>query len=204
MTKRNCNLVALFSQILSLLFLLVLRIYNYEKWVPTVLGYDVDYTRPYSFLRINIEGYTNSVWLYIILAIMGINIIILFLHLFDSSHKKMSMISSFPSFVSLALMIAFTCAIFQFHYSGTWNKYRFVPGGLFYVEALLIIATTVFSLMAYIKSCKESDNAVNTIPSTSITSTSSAEELKKYKELLDTGVITQEEFDAKKKQLLDL
>ena len=29
-----------------------------------------------------------------------------------------------------------------------------------------------------------------------------ADELKKYKELLDTGVISQEEFDAKKKQLL--
>ncbi len=31
-----------------------------------------------------------------------------------------------------------------------------------------------------------------------------ADELKKYKELLDMGVITQEEFDAKKKQLLGL
>jgi len=30
------------------------------------------------------------------------------------------------------------------------------------------------------------------------------EQLKKYKELLDAGIITQEEFDAKKKQLLDL
>jgi len=33
---------------------------------------------------------------------------------------------------------------------------------------------------------------------------SSADELKKFKELLDTGVITQEEFDTKKKQLLGL
>lgn len=33
---------------------------------------------------------------------------------------------------------------------------------------------------------------------------SNAEELKKYKELLDMGVISQEEFDAKKKQLLGL
>jgi len=33
---------------------------------------------------------------------------------------------------------------------------------------------------------------------------SEADELKKFKELLDTGVITQEEFDAKKKQLLKL
>ena len=33
---------------------------------------------------------------------------------------------------------------------------------------------------------------------------SSADELKKFKELLDVGVITQEEFEQKKKQLLDL
>ena len=33
---------------------------------------------------------------------------------------------------------------------------------------------------------------------------SSVEDLKKYKELLDTGVISQEEFDAKKKQLLGI
>ena len=33
---------------------------------------------------------------------------------------------------------------------------------------------------------------------------SNADELKKYKELLDMGVISQEEFDAKKKQLLGL
>jgi predicted Zn-dependent peptidase len=30
------------------------------------------------------------------------------------------------------------------------------------------------------------------------------EELKKLKELLDMGIVTQEEFDAKKKKLLDL
>ena len=33
---------------------------------------------------------------------------------------------------------------------------------------------------------------------------SPAEELKKFKELLDMGAITQEEFDAKKKQILGL
>jgi len=35
-------------------------------------------------------------------------------------------------------------------------------------------------------------------------SVSAADELKKFKELLDSGVISQEEFDAKKKQLLGL
>ena len=33
---------------------------------------------------------------------------------------------------------------------------------------------------------------------------SSADELKKFKDLLDSGIITQEEFDEKKKQLLGL
>ncbi len=37
-----------------------------------------------------------------------------------------------------------------------------------------------------------------------VQSASSADELKKFKELLDSGIITQEEFDAKKKQLLRL
>lgn len=39
---------------------------------------------------------------------------------------------------------------------------------------------------------------------TVIAQVSSADELKKFKDLLDDGVITQEEFDAKKKQLLGL
>ena len=40
--------------------------------------------------------------------------------------------------------------------------------------------------------------------STPTPQTGNADELKKYKELFDSGVITQEEFDAKKKQLLGL
>ena len=38
----------------------------------------------------------------------------------------------------------------------------------------------------------------------SVQQASPADELKKFKELLDLGIITQEEFDAKKKQLLGL
>lgn len=45
--------------------------------------------------------------------------------------------------------------------------------------------------------------AQNTAP-TSAPTTSVADELKKFKELLDMGIITQEEFDEKKKQLLGI
>ena len=50
---------------------------------------------------------------------------------------------------------------------------------------------------------RQKKNAEPTTPPVT-SSTSNADELKKYKELLDSGVITQEEFDAKKKQLLGL
>ena len=46
-------------------------------------------------------------------------------------------------------------------------------------------------------------NQKNT-PMVAVNQVSPAEELKKFKELLDMGIITQEEFDAKKKQLLGL
>ena len=46
--------------------------------------------------------------------------------------------------------------------------------------------------------------ALCTYPDFYTAAVSSADELKKYKDLLDSGAITQEEFDAKKKQLLGL
>ena len=46
-------------------------------------------------------------------------------------------------------------------------------------------------------------NAQQTPSPASPAGQSAADELKKYKELLDTGVITEEEFQEKKKKLLD-
>lgn len=51
---------------------------------------------------------------------------------------------------------------------------------------------------------EEELNQIKENKNASTSTVSSADELKKFKELLDIGVITQEEFDAKKKQLLGL
>lgn len=50
---------------------------------------------------------------------------------------------------------------------------------------------------------RQKEKAKESAPVT-ITQSDEADQLKKYKALLDSGVITQEEFDAKKKQLLGL
>lgn len=51
---------------------------------------------------------------------------------------------------------------------------------------------------------KVEKTATETTVNQTIVETSSADEIKKYKDLLDSGIITQEEFDEKKKQLLNL
>ena len=56
----------------------------------------------------------------------------------------------------------------------------------------------------YVKSKVEEFKRAKNAPITVTTGVSSADELKKFKELFDMGVITQEEFDLKKKQLLGL
>ncbi len=61
------------------------------------------------------------------------------------------------------------------------------------------IYTVMNNLM--IERQQERDNATATA---NVPKSDEADQLKKYKDLLDSGVITQEEFDAKKKQLLGL
>ena len=51
---------------------------------------------------------------------------------------------------------------------------------------------------------RQKQNVTTMQTTVSAYATSTADEIKKYKELLDLGIITQEEFDAKKKQLLGL
>ena len=54
-------------------------------------------------------------------------------------------------------------------------------------------------------SAAPSDDPAAVAPQPAIdTESNNMEKLKKYKDLLDSGIITQEEFEAKKKQLLDL
>lgn len=60
------------------------------------------------------------------------------------------------------------------------------------------VSRVIGDLLINRQNSKETATTVVTV------NTSDAEELKKYKELLDMGVITQDEFDAKKKQLLGL
>lgn len=66
------------------------------------------------------------------------------------------------------------------------------------------IDKTINAFRELIPNKEESVVQIESSKNAKIAAVSSADELKKFKELLDCGIISQEEFDAKKKQLLGL
>jgi len=104
--------------------------------------------------------------------------------------------------------LGMTTGYLQFEYPGSHSGNNFVSENSFTFSA-------TFGNSKYKKLKEEMPgiyedvqkriNAAKTPKNASVqAAVSPAEELKKFKELLDMGVITQEEFDAKKKQLLGL
>ena len=71
-------------------------------------------------------------------------------------------------------------------------------------KTLGISGLVIVVILAIIKRSSRIAPVAAQHPTTIIQETSAADELKKYKELLDSGVITQVESDEKKKQLLGL
>ena len=78
---------------------------------------------------------------------------------------------------------------------------------LFLPIAVLLVIGVIETVVAFVKKRKNTSVAESASVEVEVATTPKEEnidKLKKYKELLDQGIITQEEFDAKKKQLLGL
>lgn len=78
------------------------------------------------------------------------------------------------------------------------------PTGLFELFLFLTIVVAFAKRSPLIVNSQNNNQGTTQPIVNNIQKSTSADELKKYKELLDSGVITQEEFEAKKKQLLNL
>ena len=77
---------------------------------------------------------------------------------------------------------------------GSHGHYTYLPGWGFYIECALILAVCIMSFLV----------ATGKVKNIRKKPENTADELQKYKQLLDSGVITEEEYNAKKKDLLGL
>lgn len=97
---------------------------------------------------------------------------------------------------SLLSLLAFIGSCGQIDYE-TWAGYRYQVGKL---GAILVILSATSTVLSFVVKYAKLDDAP--IKKSTVGQTSKADEIKKYKELLDSGIITQEEFEAKKSELL--
>ena len=77
------------------------------------------------------------------------------------------------------------------------------PGGLFEIVLFLAVVVAFAKRSPLITGPSKEESVPKTIIN-NVNENTNADEIKKYKDLLDNGAITQEEFDEKKKQLLNL
>ena len=84
------------------------------------------------------------------------------------------------------------------------SKGRGMHGGFWWGFFLLIIGIIVVAVRPNDKQTASDSETRNVIIEDTQSFISDTESIKRYKELLDCGAITQEEYDAKKKQLLGL
>lgn len=137
------------------------------------------------FKRINYKKWR------IILPIVTFIIFILIsiLHIFDGSEINISTITDFSTGTKIPYM-DFSANVTL----GAW----------FYVALAIFLAVVVINLYNMALSDKKLSDNVSRFSIKLKKNESVPEELEKYKELMDNNVITKEEFEAKKKQLLDL
>ncbi|MBO5122330.1 MAG: SHOCT domain-containing protein [Oscillospiraceae bacterium] len=136
------------------------------------------------------------VFLFLILGFMAVNAIICLVSVLGNSTDRDG-----KAHVAFAIVAAFLC-FWSLITDFTLSPVHLEISALY--KAFVILCSIAIVVIAVIKRSSRIVPAVEKSATTIIQAASSADELKKYKELLDSGVITQEEFDAKKKQLMGL
>lgn len=165
----------------------------------------------YSLVNVCSEG--NMIFLLIFIISMFVaNIILCLFSYFKNSDEKDGIIHVILPIINTIIMFAMgpMNAGIVIHNTDLFDSTKVKSVVVENVEPLffvVIFVLLVIVVMALIKRSnfvvpkeeKQPQQVINNIQETS-----NADELKKYKELLDSGAITQEEFDKKKKQLLGL
>lgn len=148
-------------------------------------------------------------WIFI--ALVLITPVMFFMETLQIKKVKKEILVALP-IISLIAFLAISAYVDSlsggsFWYNGDLRRSHLEMGILFYIEVILLLICFAFSVLSNFPNSKvlmrfrakgltvKRDSAENGVR------LETADELKELKDLLDAGVITQEEFETKKKQL---
>lgn len=160
-----------------------------------------------SLFSILISG--NAVWtivglLLIMIAITGLVLVILQYKSVDEKQNSKTVI-----IINIIYTVCFvfgSSIIFLVDNDSIYFNTEVCPGVFFWIQLIILVILSVYSYKTYIQFEKLVFNNTNDneLSSSLARIDSDADLLLKYKELLDTGIITEDDYNRKKKQLLKL
>lgn len=189
--KKKLLLISFILQIITcaLLFMPCVYLYTFHKctswgsWISRE-SWGANFFEDQTFLAI------------ITLLLLIISIVSYILIFFEKKFKHEKYIKLAPISTLVMFIITTIVSILSNGYKG--DSYSSYTGldiyWMFYIIIIILVVVSVISVMLYLNKFPKqiSFNSSN----------NTANELKKYKELLDNGAITQEEYDEIKKKLL--
>ena len=184
-----------------------------QHWIRGSVGLVLDKTGIHAFsLFSGIQDYCKFGWVLLLTLLIGT--ILSFITSFGKRRKAVDIALLVTIVVHCISFIITTLSILN------WSEYypdrikplsalKNVSSFLVYIYVAILLHIVILFLVGFIMEVKhkQTDAFDDVIPDNSVNQTvlsNSTEEIKKYKDLLDSGIITQEEFDTKKKQLLGL
>lgn len=195
--KRQLNLIEFVIQLVTLFSFIVIP--SATMYSGSISSTSDSITHTTSTTTTSMGGYlllNAPVFLFLILGFMAVNAIICLVSVLGNSTDRDG-----KAHVAFAIVAGFLCF---------WSLITDFTSSPVYLEIsalykfFAILCSIAIVALSVIKRSSRIVPIVEKATTTIVQTASNADELKKYKELLDSGVITQEEFDTKKKQLMGL
>lgn len=190
--KFKLQLSSLFLTVIEIACLCTPLCFNGEFWKEESWGiHTLFHTYGIGIFEIDsLMGVILAISMFVFLAISSI---CTFLSIVKKNNlSKLILLSNILSFI---MLIIYTILAINLRVEVSGGFREFSIGWMYYVIVTIYIVTIVISYIIKLEKFE-----VTTKKET----VSNIDELKRFKELFDMGVITQEEFETKKKQLLNL
>lgn len=200
--KRILNIVEIIIQCLAIILLYSDGMFFAKK---------MEYTCYLSFADVCSEG-NSKFFLLFIISMFVANIIICLISAFKNRAEKDGVLHVILPIINTIVMFAMgpMNAGVVIYNRDVFDSTRYKSVVVENVEPLFFVVIFVLLSIVVISLIKRSDSVIPKKEKqpqqviNNIQKASNADELKKYKDLLDSGIITNEEFNEKKKQLLGL
>lgn len=208
--KKTLNIIQLIVSGVVAILMFISGMFEYERWEVVYAGYSKKkWGTPFSLFDILVNSNDTILkifaFMFILALLVSIIGIVIAICTENNVIARVLTENKFTTAISCCMLlfmfgIHFIQLIIPVDY-GAEYYYRYDPTFLYWLVLILLVAIVVID---FYKRTSRVKNAPVTIKTNVVQANSNADELKKYKDLLDSGVITQEEFEAKKKQLLGL